>query len=115
MSPGPVVEADAPKPEVADLISSTEEETQQKLKVFLYHVSTYVRFLYVVRHFFYVSVQLEDEPVVEDVKEDDEDEEDDDDDEDDDKEDGTPGATFLFSPINCAFFFFFFYLENITY
>ncbi|OAY59598.1 nascent polypeptide-associated complex subunit alpha-like protein 2 [Manihot esculenta] len=67
MSPGPVVEADAPKPEVADLISSTEEETQQKLK-------------------------LEDEPVVEDVKEDDEDEEDDDDDEDDDKEDGTPGA-----------------------
>ncbi|KDP30907.1 hypothetical protein JCGZ_15519 [Jatropha curcas] len=70
MSPGPVVEAEIPaaKPEEVEKISSTNEEKPQH----------------------------EDEPVVEDLKEDekedDEDDDDEDDDDDEEKEDGTPGA-----------------------
>ncbi|XP_050203325.1 nascent polypeptide-associated complex subunit alpha-like protein 2 [Mercurialis annua] len=71
MSPAPVVEVDAAKPEVSDQISSLEEVVTQK------------------------HLKNEDEPVVEDVKDDEDDDEDDDDDDDDDddeKDDGTPGA-----------------------
>ncbi|KAJ6867929.1 nascent polypeptide-associated complex subunit alpha-like protein 2 [Populus alba x Populus x berolinensis] len=70
MSPGPVVEADPAAVSTTEEVKSTVEETLQKK-----------------------PPQNEDEPVVEDVKEDEKDDEDEDeDDEDEDDDDDTPGA-----------------------
>ncbi|KAJ6874490.1 nascent polypeptide-associated complex subunit alpha-like protein 2 [Populus alba x Populus x berolinensis] len=70
MSPGPVVEAEPAAVSTTEEVKSTVEETLQKK-----------------------PPQNEDEPVVEDVKEDEKDDEDEDeDDEDEDDDDDTPGA-----------------------